>query len=245
MDARVVHREDAEARREGAVTVRALISPEATGSNQLLQRELCFERGGSGPVGHPAADDVLFVVSGAGAIRWGPRGESTDLVPGRAFVVGPLVPARVHAVGGTALRIVSVLSPPPFDGLFPMPAREGPVAWLDEGEQPPLPAGEDRTFRLLLGPEHGARNVTQFVGRIERSKAPFHAHPYEEAIYVLEGEGVVHVVGAAERPIDPGTSIFLPPGTPHCLENRSEGSLRLLGVFSPPGSPADKREDEP
>jgi mannose-6-phosphate isomerase-like protein (cupin superfamily) len=58
----------------------------------------------------------------------------------------------------------------------------------------------------------------------------------------VSGEGVIHIEGLPEQPIRPGTSIFLPPGTPHCLENRSDGVLKLLGVFSPPGSPANRME---
>jgi quercetin dioxygenase-like cupin family protein len=50
---------------------------------------------------------------------------------------------------------------------------------------------------------------------------------------------VVHI-DHRSIPIRAGSSIFLPPGVPHCLENVSEGVLRLLGVFSPPGSPANK-----
>lgn len=91
----------------------------------------------------------------------------------------------------------------------------------------------------MIDPRHGSRTVTQFVGFIDRSRAPFHTHTYEEAIYILEGDGIVHVEDR-ELPIGRGSSIFLSPGTPHCIENRSDGALRLLGVFSPPGSPADK-----
>ena len=85
-------------------------------------------------------------------------------------------------------------------------------------------------LKLLIGPEHGARNVTQFVGFIERSMAPPHTHTYEEAIYILAGEGIVHIGDDRREDIGPGTSIFLPPGTPHCLENRSQRTLKLLGA---------------
>ena len=95
---------------------------------------------------------------------------------------------------------------------------------------------------MLIDPKHGARSVTQFVGFIDRSRAPLHTHTYEEAIYILEGDGIVHVAGPEpfDEPIRPGSSIFLPPGTPHCLENASPGVLKLLGVFSPPGSPGPR-----
>ena len=41
--------------------------------------------------------------------------------------------------------------------------------------------------------------------------------------------------------IGPGTSIYLPPLQPHCLENTGAESLQVLGVFHPAGSPAAKQ----
>jgi mannose-6-phosphate isomerase-like protein (cupin superfamily) len=71
-----------------------------------------------------------------------------------------------------------------------------------------------------------------------------HVHSYEEAICILDGSGIIHIDDWRE-PIRAGSSVFLPPGTPHCLENASPRTLRLLGVFSPPGSPAGKEDAEP
>jgi mannose-6-phosphate isomerase-like protein (cupin superfamily) len=225
-------------------TVRTLIGPEA-GSEQILQRVIRLWPGASARVGHPGADDVLYVAGGTGQIVSLVRDERHDLRPGTAVLVPAKVPAQALSDARDGLILVSVLSPPPFDGIFTMEARNHPLTALHESDQPAQSAGDDRTFRVLLSPELGARTVTQFVGMIERSKAPPHAHTYEEAIYILEGEGIVHVFepgGERQEQILPGTSIFLPPGTPHCLENRSDGVLKLLGVFSPAGSPADKQE---
>jgi mannose-6-phosphate isomerase-like protein (cupin superfamily) len=59
---------------------------------------------------------------------------------------------------------------------------------------------------------------------------------------VLEGEGVAHVRGAGgDRALAPGTRLHLPPGRPHCLENTGTGTLVVLGVFHPGGSPAQKQ----
>ena len=67
-------------------------------------------------------------------------------------------------------------------------------------------------------------------------------HTYDEVIYILEGEGVVHH-GNLQTKIKKGSSIYLPPGTIHRLENKNKDvELQLLGVFCPAGSPADKDE---
>jgi quercetin dioxygenase-like cupin family protein len=220
----------------------AVLIDQASGSTQLLQRVFRTPPGQYVRLGHLSADDVVYVLQGVGELIQGPGDVRLELFPGVAFVVPPRAPATAAATADMDLILVSVLSPPPFGvnlaGYAPGKAR---VVSLHEDDQEDLPAGDDRRFRLLIEPRHGARNVTQFVGFIERSRAPFHTHTYEEAIYILEGEGIVHM-NEDHVPIRTGTSIFLPPGTPHCLENAGRGTLKLLGVFSPPGSPADRVE---
>lgn len=97
----------------------------------------------------------------------------------------------------------------------------------------------DRRFRVLFGPGNGCGAATQFVGEIPPGRAPLHSHTYDEVVLVLAGEGVLHA-GPAEHPIAAGTCIHLPPGQQHCLENTGPGTLRVLGVFHPAGSPAAK-----
>jgi len=97
----------------------------------------------------------------------------------------------------------------------------------------------DRKFRVLFGPGSGCEAATQFVGEIPPGRAPLHSHTYDEVVLVLEGEGVLHA-GPVEHSIAPGTCIHLPPGQQHCLENTGPGTLRVLGVFHPGGSPAAK-----
>jgi mannose-6-phosphate isomerase-like protein (cupin superfamily) len=96
---------------------------------------------------------------------------------------------------------------------------------------------DDREFRVLLS---AGLTITQFVGLIPPGRAPQHLHSYDEVIYVLAGQGVVHLAGG-DTGIATGSSIYLPPYQPHCLENTGAAALRVLGVFFPAGSPADKQ----
>jgi mannose-6-phosphate isomerase-like protein (cupin superfamily) len=215
-----------------------LLGP-ASGSERLLQRVLRLSPGASGWVGHPGAEDVLYVARGSGNLVSDTMDRRIDLRAGSSARVGRRVAAYIHNGGrGEEMTVVSVLSPPPFQGFFALEGRPEPLEAAHEDDRPSLPAGEDREFKVLTDSEH----VTQFVGFIRRSKAPLHTHTYEEAVYILEGQGVVHIGEGRHEPIRPGTSIFLPRGTPHCLENGGEATLKLLGVFSPPGSPGNKRE---
>jgi len=83
--------------------------------------------------------------------------------------------------------------------------------------------------------------ITQFAGLIPPGRAPEHHHTYDEVVHVLAGQGMVHLSGTGTA-IGPGTSIYLPPYQPHCLENTGAVPLRVLGVFYPAGSPAAKKE---
>ncbi|MGH9062972.1 MAG: cupin domain-containing protein, partial [Acidimicrobiales bacterium] len=99
----------------------------------------------------------------------------------------------------------------------------------------------DRRFRVLLGPDLGCPAVTQFVGEIPPGRASAHTHTYDEVVHVLSGRGVVHL-DDMDQPLAPGSSIYLPPHEPHCLENTGSELLTVLGAFYPPGSPASKTQ---
>ncbi len=99
-------------------------------------------------------------------------------------------------------------------------------------------ATSDREFRILLEPESGLSGATQFVGYIPTKRAPEHYHLHDEVIYVLRGEGLLHV-GDEHTPIGSGSCIHLSPELRHCLENTGGGEMRVLGVFRPAGDPSE------
>jgi quercetin dioxygenase-like cupin family protein len=84
----------------------------------------------------------------------------------------------------------------------------------------------------------GCRSVTQFVGFIPPGRAPDHFHRYDEVLYVLEGEGRLHIDGEGE-PLAPGACVHLPARLVHCLENSGDQEMRVIAVFRPAGSPAE------
>ncbi|HEX3691446.1 MAG TPA: cupin domain-containing protein [Solirubrobacteraceae bacterium] len=58
----------------------------------------------------------------------------------------------------------------------------------------------------------------------------------EETLFVLEGEGRLHIGGTAHA-LSADTGVYLPPGSEAELENTGEGALRLVGVRVPDPSP--------
>jgi len=61
-----------------------------------------------------------------------------------------------------------------------------------------------------------------------------HVHAKEdEAIYVIEGEGLAEIDGKEER-IQAGVALILPAGLEHRIENRGASVMRFVFAFSPP-----------
>jgi mannose-6-phosphate isomerase-like protein (cupin superfamily) len=203
-----------------------LFGPER-GCDAFEQRILRFD-GASDEHRNEADDEVLYVLEGSGSATIG--GEDVALSPGTAAFVAHGSAWRIDDADGLEVLSVLVRDPLPVDG-----ATHAVVA-VDAVESGTATAG--RAFRLLATPEHGCRSVTQFVGYIPVVRAPDHFHRYEEVVYVLEGEGKLHVDGETV-PLRSGTCVHLPSGLVHCLENVGPGEMRVLGVFRPAGSPAE------
>lgn len=178
-------------------------------------------------------------VSGAGELWFVGRGEGSLALDGHDALLQPgvgvlLLPGRYQLeVSGDGLLEVAVVVLPPGAAEIP---NDTVVSILEECE---AEITGDRQFRVLIGPAHGCRAATQFVGDIPPGRAPVHEHSYDEVVLVLAGVGVVHLE-EGDRPLGPGTCVYLPPGSPHCLENTGSKTMRVLGVFHPGGSPAAK-----
>jgi len=170
-------------------------------------------------------DEVLYVLDGTGATTVGR--ELYELAPGTAVFVARGTSWRVEEAEG--LRLLSVLVNEP------LPAGTS-HAVLSCGARAGATAG--RQFTVLAAPEHGCASVTQFIGFIPPGRAPDHFHRYDEVVYVLEGEGALHIDGES-APLRPGACVHLPAGLVHCLENAGPGEMQVLGVFRPAGSPAE------
>jgi mannose-6-phosphate isomerase-like protein (cupin superfamily) len=191
--------------------------------------------GTAGPGG-----ELWFAIAGTGVMTSGsgpPLTVQPDtgvwLPPGTAYSLqardpGPLRLDSVRLPAGAAGRGASQV---PGGGGAPLRSELRDCAVQVTGA---------RRFRVLFGPGSGCDAATQFVGEIPPGRAPEHSHPYDEVVLVLEGAGVLHA-GPAGQPLTPGSCVHLPPGQAHCLENTGTGTLRVLGVFHPGGSPAAKQ----
>ncbi|HEY2741176.1 MAG TPA: cupin domain-containing protein [Gaiellaceae bacterium] len=191
---------------------------------EFRQRLLRFD--GAGDEHRDAErDEVLYVLEGSAVATVG--GEKQQLEPGTGVFVARGTPWHVESAEG--LELLSVL----IEGPLPATASHAVIAG---GERGTATAG--REFTLLAHPENGCESVTQFRGYIPVGRAPDHFHRYDEVVYVLAGEGAVHVDGESAA-LRAGSCIHLPARLIHCLENSGPGEMQVLGVFRPAGSPAE------
>jgi mannose-6-phosphate isomerase-like protein (cupin superfamily) len=179
------------------------------------------------PLEHGEA--VLYVESGRGRLEL--NGEAHPLEPESGVFAGAGEQTTVDNPGPDDLVLVGVVAPNVEE------RRDDESRVVRFADQPEEEASPERSFRCLV--ETG--NVTQFLGIVQPSKAPFHSHSYDEVGYIVEGTGFAHVDGK-QIPLRAGSCFHLAPGQVHCIENSGPGPMRILGVFRPAGSPASRNK---
>jgi mannose-6-phosphate isomerase-like protein (cupin superfamily) len=198
----------------------------------LQQRVIRFAPGRSRERTSDSRHELLYVVSGSGTLRL--DGEEHALEPGTGAFVAPGEAWAIDNPGRHELLLVAVSA---TADLHVDESRRRKTIRFDD--QPELTASVERTFRYLINEDAGCLDVTQFIGIVQPSKAPFHSHPYEELGYIVKGEGMAHV-GGSSTPLRPGSCFHLPPEKVHCIENVGPEPMHILGVFHPSDSPANR-----
>jgi quercetin dioxygenase-like cupin family protein len=244
--ARLRHASEVEARQDGGGWVQWMVDARL-GAEHLMTFIYRLDAGNrSAAHAHPS-EEVMYVLDGQGEAL---RGEVADPIAAGDSLS---IPAGVaHALRNPSFRpllLFGAMAPVidragivPVDRLsrpslaLPRPTREGEASVTLMGE---------RSFRVLAGPQTGCREMTQFTGLIPPGRAPLHAHPHEECVYVLSGRGRLWTGDEVAGELSPESAAFIPIGVQHTLENTgAEEVLKVLGVFSPAGSPAAKLPSE-
>jgi quercetin dioxygenase-like cupin family protein len=229
----VVHESELETdRRNGDTSSRAVAIDSSAGSSVLELQLARYEPGRSHPRRLEDVQEIMYTTSGRGSLTV--AGESHELEPGTAAYITAGETYEVGNPGPETLVIVSATAPQSADDAEAPTART--VRYAD---QPTLPASGDREFRYLVTEDVGCSDATQFFGVIAPGRAPDHSHVYDEVIYVLEGEGVLHGDGE-DRPVSAGSCIHLPPFFVHSLENSGDTPMRIVATFHPSGDPASR-----
>ncbi|MGH2842213.1 MAG: cupin domain-containing protein [Solirubrobacteraceae bacterium] len=208
---------------------RALVAPRS--SSALGLDVVALEAGASVTLGSdPDRHELVYVLAGAVELARGP--ERTSIAADAAFLHDGAQPARVLAQ--TPARLAVFGAGPACDEHALLGERV-PCARLDLGDT--QSATGRRSFQTLLGPQNGCCRATMFVGAVPPGAAPWHFHQYDEIVYLLDGAAGYHQAGGVQ-PMAPGNAIRIPPRHVHINENTTGAVMRVLGVFTPAGSPA-------
>ena len=83
--------------------------------------------------------------------------------------------------------------------------------------------------RVAIGPDEGAPNFIMRIFDVEPGfSSPYHDHPWEHEIFIINGQGTVKDVAQEESPIREGDTIFIPSDEKHCIINTGESTLRFM-----------------
>jgi mannose-6-phosphate isomerase-like protein (cupin superfamily) len=230
MSAMVRHASQAPERRTGndSLAERELIDA-ADGCELFTMRLLRCVAGRSAQRQTGAAQELLFVIAGSGTLITAAGEQELETETG--VLLGSDEHYELDNRGPADLEIVAVSLHTPT-GETPSAAVLSRLA-----DQAAQAATAEREFRIVFDPDNGCASATQFVGYIPVGAAPAHFHYYDEVIYVLEGQGVMHM-NDTQTPLEAGSAINLPAREVHTLANSGPGIMRVLGVFRPAGSPA-------
>jgi quercetin dioxygenase-like cupin family protein len=230
--AHVVHERELESRRASGDTASRATAIDQRAGSEFLELHLArYAPGRSQPRTLEGVQEIVYAASGAGTLIV--DGQSHELVRGTGVYLAAGESYEVDNPGPEELLIISAIAPQ-TNGASPAGRR---LVRLDD--QPLLTASGDREFRYLVTDEVGCKDMTQFFGVIAPGRAPEHSHVYDEVIYVLEGEGVLHADGE-DKPVSAGSCIHLPPFFLHSLENSGNTPMRIVAVFHPAGDPASR-----
>jgi len=175
-------------------------------------------------------EELVFVASGRGAIVTSTAEHAVE--PETGLLLGPGDHYEIVNDGPEDIYAVSVALHEPQASA----RSSASVSRLADAVEQSATA--DRQFRIVFDADSGCPSATQFVGYIPEGAAPPHYHLYDEVIYVLDGNGVMHM-GGQQTPLGAGSCISLPAREIHTLANSGPGIMRVLGVFRPAGSPAE------
>ena len=92
------------------------------------------------------------------------------------------------------------------------------------------------SIRWLIGKDSNAPNFYLRQFEIEPGgHTPFHSHPWEHEVYVLEGNARLNTSGKAV-PLEKGSFALVMPGEEHQFENTGHTTFKFLCAIPPTGA---------
>ncbi len=219
------------------VSIRKNISDE-TGAKHLAQYVAQVTNGKSPVLSFSDSEVVIYIAAGNGSVTISGETMATPVETG-IYVCAKEAFCLINS-GAEELKAIITVCPgdSELQVLDKMPDNynsklKNRTVTYDQSRRDTM---ADRHLLELVNSDLGCEQVTQFIGEVPKSRAAFHHHLYEEAIYIISGEGVMWTTTKKTKVV-PGDLIFLPERQAHSLECSDSSGMRLMGVFYPAGSP--------
>jgi len=91
-----------------------------------------------------------------------------------------------------------------------------------------MAGAENVTIRWLLGKDSPAPNFYLRLFEVQPGgHSPYHTHPSEHEIFILEGSGRINARGMSHA-VTPGSFALVEPGEEHQFENSGDTVLKFL-----------------
>jgi quercetin dioxygenase-like cupin family protein len=86
------------------------------------------------------------------------------------------------------------------------------------------------TMHIVAGPDEKAPTFVMRLFEFEPGAAmPFHAHPWEHEVFVVEGNGSLKHSGG-ESPAKEGDALTILPNEQHSIRNPGKGNMKIICV---------------
>ena len=90
---------------------------------------------------------------------------------------------------------------------------------------------EGASLRVAISREDGANDLSMSIYEIDPAGfTPLHSHPWEHAVYVISGKGVILDSGK-ERRLGKDDVLYIPADQKHQIKNTGEFPLVLVSVI--------------
>lgn len=125
-----------------------------------------------------------------------------------------------------------------LDALFPDGHRSVPLASL--AARATLAEGEDFRVETLGRDAHTSHHLVA----IREAEVPHRHDHHDLVVVILKGHGAMRL-GDAERPVGPGSILYVPRGTVHAFRNASDAPAAAYAVYAPAFDGSDRVEVAP
>jgi len=94
-----------------------------------------------------------------------------------------------------------------------------------------MPGAEGVTMRLMVGRDDGAPTFAMRLFEVQPGGCtPFHQHPYEHEVMILEGAGELTRDGQPALPFQAGDVIFVQPDEMHQFRNGESSTMKFMCI---------------